>query len=106
MSLVSRMLRMLGFKSYVKIPGKGFDDLTHRELASMIEACLDGENSDFEYSALYELTLMKYKKEHLENARRAIMEIQENCKSPVEYDGFRTVEGRKALRLLMEEWRR
>lgn len=98
-------MRLMGFESYIKIPNKGFGDLSEGELASMIEAFLEGGNDDFDQSALYEFTHMNYKIKHLEESLHAINEIQDKYKSPHQIDGFLTEEGKKALRSLMKKLR-
>lgn len=105
MDVIGKVLKFLGFKSYIKAPGKGFDDLSKADLASMIEAFLEDGNEEFEQNALYEFRLMKYDRVHLEETRKRIIEIEKLNGGVSRPDGLSSSNGQIQLRVLAQALR-
>ena len=94
---LSTILDWLGFRSYIKIPNRGFEDLSSKEISLMIDSYLDNGNNYFESNALYEFLLMRYKNKEIENVRNEINSIHQLHKRPDAPDGLSTTAGKKAL---------
>lgn len=103
MSILRRLLRLLGFSNMVRIEGKGFNDLSLSEAAEMIEVHL-GQTGRFHPDAVYEFYTVPNSGE-LEGVRQRLLTIQSNCAEPGEPDGLATASGRLALTALAEELR-
>lgn len=56
----------------IKIPGKSFDELSWGEVASMIDACLDGENEAFDAIALNEFIHWRLRSPPMQTLQREI----------------------------------
>lgn len=98
--MLDKLLDFLGFKSYVLIPGKTFDNLTNEEISLMIDADLRGANESFEQAALSEFTLQKYKDERLERIKEEILEIM---RGGIDAEGNWTPNAVQQLKLLQEK---
>ena len=55
MTVLEQVLKLLGFKSLLKAPGRRFVDLTSDDVPSLLRSHLDGGNDDFDAAALTEL---------------------------------------------------
>ena len=105
MSLFSRLLDALGVQTYIKLQGKSFAELAPSEVATMIDAFLEGGNSAFEENALYEFLLMRYRRPFLREAREKIGAIQEKYRTALKPDGLASGPGRAELMSLAQEFR-
>lgn len=95
-----KFLHLLGARSYFAASEKTFSTLTLADVARLIEAFLDRDETFCEPDTIYEFISITYRAEHLSAAKAEIEAIQLRCRTNEEPDGFETARGREELRAL------
>jgi len=103
--LFEALLRVLGFKNLIRIPGATFHTLSNEQVALMIEGAVFGENDLFDPGALHEFMLVPNRSTQLEQLRVRIERIALNNASGDCPDGLLTKAGMAELRDLVSELR-
>lgn len=102
---MTRISQALKIENLVRIPGRNFSNLSDVEAASMIDAHVSGDETEFSQSALSEFMLIPNRSPRLEQIRKRIKAIDESCRVSTNLDGLRTDDGLKALRDLSDNLR-
>lgn len=105
MTIFDKLLRALGFKRLIRIPGVSFENLTDEQAAILIEEFIANVEDKFDSSALYEFRVIPNKDSRIENIRKRVLEIEASCASGDYPDSLRTKSGRAALKNLASELR-
>lgn len=102
---LDRVLHALGVRFYFTARDTSFATLSPHDVARMIDAFLDRDETFCEPDALYEFPLMQYRAAHLEAAKADLNAIRLQYRTAMEPDGWQTPQGREALRALAAKLR-
>lgn len=98
--MFAKIYRLL-FKSYWKNNSSSFEELSPEDLYQMIDAHINGGNSNFEDNSLIEFTLMNYNNKDIERYKNYILDIENS--ETTDCNGLYSKNGIKRLKLLMDD---